>query len=196
MYGIMMRFLLCIALLALLTACGTPASARGLSVQTSPSATPVRIPTLEAMPDATPAATDTPAVVAPDEALVVYLRSGGMTGKTTAYTILGDGRVVVGPPRHTRPGVAPTNDQQVIDVPGGAAAAEALRAKITASQIDQLAAGDYAPRNSCCDRYAYEITLLLNGQHLTYSTVDGATTPAELSAVLDLVQQYLEAIQP
>jgi len=50
--------------------------------------------------------------------------------------------------------------------------------------------GSYQPKNPCCDRYSYRVTVTYRGgRHRTVSTVQGATAPRVLWDVIAAVER-------
>jgi hypothetical protein len=48
----------------------------------------------------------------------------------------------------------------------------------------------YVPKNSCCDRFAYQVTVTYRGGYTkTVSTVQGADAPSELWQVINAVER-------
>jgi hypothetical protein len=48
------------------------------------------------------------------------------------------------------------------------------------------------PRDTCCDRYLYEITVTLGGQSKTVRTIDAApAAPAELTQLIDTLNRLV-----
>ena len=105
-----------------------------------------------------------------------------MTGRTDSYIIHADGSVEQENGNLRRGTLTPAKD--------GAAAAAVFRQ--VARAIAALQPGDYAPKNACCDRAAYSITITVDGKEYTYTTIDAAANqPQALSDMLDLVRAYL-----
>jgi hypothetical protein len=114
----------------------------------------------------------------PDEgAVLIYKRSGGFAGLEEGYTIYGDGRIS-------------SNTGQELQVE--AQAVERLLDEVKESGFFEMA-GDYMPEDSCCDRFAYELSVFDGQDYFTVSTVDAAPgVPDELWLVLDKVQQFID----
>ena len=138
-----------------------------------------------------PVVTAPPAPTAqPASAVAIrFERSGGFAGQTSSYTILADGTVLVGA-RLAR------DAAQTLPAPGANAMADLL-ANIAATNITAVSSGDYSPENTCCDRFAYTLSLSLSSGTYTYATLDAAQNqPAALAEAIALVQAYIEAAQP
>jgi len=162
----------CICFLALI---GLAACAPG-TVE-SPTATPEDATPTPAAPRPTPAqATPMPA----NTVFIRYHRSGGIAGVDDTWLFYGDGRVEY----------------------SGRGQGHAL--KLSAGQLDALIAAvrspevaalkeSYVPDNTCCDRFLYEITLIVDGQTKTVSTLDDAPDqPPALTNLLDALAMALQ----
>jgi hypothetical protein len=162
----------CICFLALigLAAC-TPAAVE------SPTATPAANTPTPAVPWPTPAqGTPTPA----SGLFIRYHRSGGIAGVDETWLFYADGRVEY----------------------SGRGQGHAVR--LSANQINALMAAarspevaalneSYVPANSCCDRFLYEITLVVDGQTKTVRTLDAAPDqPPALTNLLDAIDMALK----
>lgn len=55
----------------------------------------------------------------------------------------------------------------------------------------------YLPKDTCCDRYEYTITISANGQSKTVRTIDGApVAPPELIQLVDTLNRLVTALAP
>jgi len=55
----------------------------------------------------------------------------------------------------------------------------------------------YVPKDSCCDRYLYEITVTIGGHSKTVRTIDASpTAPAELTQLVDTLNQLVATPSP
>lgn len=177
----MKRLIFFVCLLVAVSGCGSLATAApALQVSVAPA---TRAPST-VVPAPGTAAT-------PDAIILSYSRSGGLTGRTTVYTLYRDGSVRVGAAALVRD---QSQNGELVQLPGGSDAASQLLLALDASGLTALAPGDYAPRNACCDRSSYELALYTNGQPQFYQTVDAANHPESLAAALELVQRYLEPL--
>jgi len=113
--------------------------------------------------------------------VLVYERSGGLAGVSERWVIYGDGRVVTGDGRESR--VTP---KEVAEV---------------ASEARELGffdmADKYMPKDPCCDRFTYTITIQgRDGMH-TVETMDGTeSAPQALWDLLDMIAQLIEQAFP
>lgn len=154
----------------------------------APAATAVRSSVIDALPTAAATATTAPSASPADAIVIRFERSGGFAGRTTSYSIRADGTVLVGAPLTRDPA-------QTLPVANTTALADLL-AKVAATNIVNVASGDYSPANSCCDRYAYSLSLTLAGGTYTYTTVEAAQNqPDALAETIELVQGYIQAAQ-
>ncbi len=153
----------CLLALITLAAC-TPATIE------SPTATPVA--TTPAPAQGTPVPAGGP--------FIRYHRSGGIAGVDETWLFYADGRV-----EHTGRG------------PGRAQSLNAsqLDALMKAARSPEVAAlkESYVPANTCCDRFLYEITLVVDGQTKTVRTLDAA--PDQPPALTDLLDAIATALQ-
>jgi hypothetical protein len=114
------------------------------------------------------------------EPIVVYHRSGGFGGFDETWSITMDGRV-----QYTGRGagqagqLTPDRLQQLL---------AAIRSIDLASIKDS-----YIGVNTCCDRFVYEITIVLDGQTKTIETIDAAE--GEPGALINL-QAAIQAALP
>ncbi|MCA1553039.1 MAG: hypothetical protein LC737_01540 [Chloroflexi bacterium] len=185
--GVYVRVLLvwCVVLLA--SACAAAAShssAATTIASPTPNASPIpteRVITRQSSTP-TPSATAPPASHAGAPMTIVFSRSGGFTGRTETFVLNPDGTI--------------TMSFTTAQVAGGAKAAARLSQNIVATKILELAPGEYLPKNACCDRYVYELTLKLNGKEFNYVALqDDDATPAPLHDTIELIEQYLTTAQ-
>lgn len=190
-----------------LAACGAAPSAAPAPTRPAPTAQPAQItaaPAPTAAPSATPAPSPTPsptaasptAIPSPsaaptaqaaapaDEVIVRLHRSGGFAGVDESYSIRADGSVVKG-----------GGDGQTMQiVQADAAAASRFIQQLADTGITALAPGSYQPKNPCCDRFSYTVSVVVQGQEYSYSAVEGdERMPAELAKLIELVRQYVGA---
>ena len=115
----------------------------------------------------------------PADAVIVYLRSGGLAGVSEQWTIYPDGRVVSGK----------GTEQRVT-----AERVTALLAEIAALGFFQAADAPRSP-SACRDCFTYQITLAVGGQVKTVTTQDGdKNAPAAVTLTLDKVNGLLAAL--
>jgi hypothetical protein len=113
------------------------------------------------------------------EISVIYHRSGGFAGTDDTWKISADGMVAHLGQTASAPGQLTTT--QLAD----------LTAAVHAANFMSLAAS-YVPKDTCCDRYQYEITVTLEGQSKTVRTIDASpTAPAELTQLIDMLNRLV-----
>ena len=175
-------------LLLTLTACGS-------SLESAPDVEPALTAVLESESvdlKPTPAPTDTAVADAPQamemedtdsanngqseklpaDVLLVFHRSGGFAGLVQQWTLYTDGRIEM-----------PGGTQQQVDI----SQIQSLRDVIQAADFFALAES-YVPADACCDRFTYTITVQMDGQTKTVTTVDDAPKqPAQLTAVIEAI---------
>ena len=108
----------------------------------------------------------------PTGVILQYQRTGGIGGFDETWVIEADGRVT-----HTGRGAGADRQLTPDQV------AQLLRA-IRAAEMASLDES-YIPQNTCCDRFAHILTMTLDGQTKTVSTLDGS--PDEPAALTDLL---------
>jgi len=109
-------------------------------------------------------------------AVLVYKRSGGLAGLEEAFTIYEDGRLTSNNEREWQ--------------------ADAQEVEELLEEIEELGFfemdGTYIPKDQCCDRFSYELSVLDGEEVFTVRTIDAAPgAPNELWFVLDKVQQFV-----
>ena len=145
---------------------------------------PAGTPTPTATHSPSPLASPLEASPASQEISVVYHRSGGFAGTDDTWKIAADGAVshqgqTAGAPERL------TGTQM-------AELAEAVRAANFMSLEES-----YVPKDICCDRYLYEITVILAGQTKTVRTLDASpTAPVELNRLIDMLNQLVATSSP
>lgn len=109
---------------------------------------------------------------------ITFRRSGGFAGKVETFDLYDDGRIAVSP------GSQPLE--------GNALAMEQLLKQIAATGLYDVAPGEFLPKNTCCDRFIYELTIVREGKTYTYTTIDAAeNAPPALVKTLALIQDYI-----
>ena len=140
-------------------------------------------PTTMPVPTATrgpsPLASPLEELAASPEISVSYHRSGGFSGADDTWTIAADGAV-------SHQGQTPGTPEQ-----------------LTAMQMAELAAAirtadfmsledSYVPKDTCCDRYLYEITVTIGGHSKTVRTIDASpSAPAGLTSLVDTLNRLV-----
>ena len=115
----------------------------------------------------------------PEGVVIKFSRSGGFAGRTETFLIYEDGRIVgdQGQERQVTPEQVTTLLQQ-----------------IEANGFFNLA-GSYLPRDTCCDRFIYQITVHQAGQVSTVVTIDGAENqPEGLTSTLTAIMGLLSRV--
>jgi hypothetical protein len=116
----------------------------------------------------------------PTGIILTYQRVGGIGGFDETWAIDGAGHV-------THTGRGPGTDRQL--TPDQLAQ---LIGAIRAAQAAGLNAS-YIPSNTCCDRFTYTLTLSLDGQSRTVTTLDAA--PDEPPALTNLLSTLNDPVQ-
>lgn len=122
-----------------------------------------------------------PTTMGPQTPWIVFHRSGGIAGFDETWSIFANGRV-----EHRGSGVGRSvflRDDQVRE----------LSKVVRAANFEALA-DSYVPEESCCDRFFYEITVMLDGRSKTVNTLDAA--PDEPPALTRLREQLSRSLQP
>ncbi len=156
----------------------------------SPVATPTReqVEVAQSSPVATPSPTrfsneetkrETDKANVPDEAVIIFQRSGGFAGVNETFFIDVNGRIV-------------GNDGQEQQVTSEQIAS-ILQQADTAGFFELQES--YLPRDTCCDRFIYQITMQNDHQSLTVVTIDGAKNqPEALTTTLDTIIGLLSSV--
>ena len=109
--------------------------------------------------------------------VLVYKRSGGFAGLDEEFTIFLDGRI------STKDGREVRVDPEEIDV---------LVRGLEKLGVFELVL-DYMPKDTCCDRFFYELSVNSGDHSITIRTIDSApNAPDQLWAVLKLVENFLD----
>jgi hypothetical protein len=180
-----------IALISLLVAgCSAPATAlpKGKTSQVPPLSPSLNLPLEQTASSATapvsplfrPTASQSQANVGitplSQEAAIVYQRSGGIAGKAESWTIYPDGRVVAYDGRKWQ--VSPQRVDQVLS---------------DLNSLDFFALQSrYMPKQTCCDRFTYELTVRYGDQVHQVTTMDGSSTaPPELWRAIQAINDLI-----
>ena len=150
---------------------------------TSPERNPTDEPTIEAEATATASATPASDGVPDDEVTgegyIKFHKTGGFAGVDQIWIIYRSGRVVM-------------DD-------GGEFTLDVERNNRIWSHIDDgsffALEGEYLPKNTCCDFFQYEITVVDEGRKHTVVTMDEAEMPPTLESLLMELQE-VAAQQP
>ena len=141
--------------------------------QTPTTIAPTPEPTARVLRRATPAASPSPS-----DLNVTLVRSGGLIGRPQTYVLTSDGSVDTGFAR--------------LRVEGGATAMQQLAQNIRATGLLDVPPANYAPANVCCDRYAYELTISVDGKAYVYETIVGSpSVPPALTQTIALIESYI-----
>lgn len=107
-----------------------------------------------------------------DEAVIVYERSGGITGKTVRYRVYADGRISSGENEETR--VSPEEVEAALD---------------TIEQAGFFEMKGTLPQKSACyDCYTYSIQVRKGGKSGSLAATDNGNLPEEVRAVIEEVE--------
>lgn len=170
------RMLLLACLLAVLTACGTQATAAPLAVTpaaTTPALSPTAVVPVNAVPSPTiPVSKQakSSARAAASQMLVSLRKSGGITGKNETLTVYTDGRIEF---------TDRSGQVRVGQVTGGDL--EKLRGLLNSSALAQA---KELYETSGADLMSYEITLVSGGKLHTITTMDAAQHPEIIDQVI------------
>jgi hypothetical protein len=114
-----------------------------------------------------------------EDIVIKFTRSGGFAGLDETFLIYEDGRIVGanGEERHV-------TSEQIASV----------LQQIEAAGFFNLAES-YLPRDSCCDRFIYQITVQKDSQTSTVITIDGAEDqPEGLTMTLAVITMLLSSV--
>ncbi len=120
-------------------------------------------------------------LAAPQFSSITYHRSGGIAGADDTWKISADGQV--SHQGQTAGASVQLTSAQMAD----------LEAAIQAANFTSLA-DSYLPDNVCCDRFLYEVTVVLDGQSKTVRTIDASpNAPAELNRLVEMLNQLVSS---
>ncbi len=120
-------------------------------------------------------------LAAPQITSITYHRSGGIAGTDDTWKISADGKV--------------SHQGQTAGTPAQLTSAQMadLVAAIRAANFTSLA-DSYMPDNVCCDRFQYEITVVLDGQSKTVRTIDASpNAPVELNRLVETLNRLVSS---
>ena len=142
------------------------------------SATPEENATAGPSPEATSAPTN-------GQPVIEFERSGGFAGDATQWQLYGDGTLQI---THDPGNANATVEETSVDP----AAVQTLLDSLQELDFFDLD-GNYVPKNSCCDRFNYVLTVRSDGQEQRVETVGGTEdVPAEVWESIELVEQFLQ----
>ena len=145
---------------------------------------PATLPSPIATPGPSPLASPLEPPTVPQGISIIYHRSGGFAGTDDTWKIAADG--AVSHQGQTASAVERLTSTQMAEL------AEAVRAANFMSLEES-----YVPKDICCDRYLYEITVILAGQTKTVRTLDASpTAPVELNRLIDMLNQLVATSSP
>ncbi len=147
-----------------------------------PTASPER-PPHEPTPTSALTKPDSPATPTAEtaEEIIIFARSGGYAGLNEEWTIYSDGRVI-----NQTGAVWQTTPQAVTQ----------LQTDIINSGFLELEE-NYLPKDPCCDRFTYTLTLIVAGETYQTTTIDATpTTPDAFWNSLGSVQDFFTTLVP
>lgn len=169
-----------------------PSPAATATLQASPTIPPT--PTITASPTEAAAERDDPTATVTGETsqmpesgeiVVIFQRSGGFVGDATTWRLYTDGTIEV-----NRNGGNDETFEQVTTVDSGDV--QALLDSLQERGFFRLE-GNYMPKDPCCDRFLYELTVLQDGQRRHVETVGGTEgIPQEVWDSIELVQDFFD----
>jgi hypothetical protein len=133
-------------------------------------------------PIGTPAPSPLISPLAVPDVYITYQRSGGFVGANDTWTIDPQGKVI-----HQGSGTSTqlTSDQLT-----------ELTVAIRSANFTAFA-DSYIPKDTCCDRYEYAITITLNDHFKTVRTSDASpTAPMELTQLVDTLNRLVPSPGP
>jgi hypothetical protein len=157
------------AIILALTGCISPGNSDSTSSSAPPPPTLVVQSTPPAKPQASPGA------------LIVLQRSGGLAGTQEEWTIYPDGRIVDSTGKE-----AQTTPEQVAAL---------------LSQIDSLGFFEldesYVPRDTCCDRFTYVLTVQADGKTHSVTALEAEpSVPQAFWQAVQAVDQLIASLNP
>jgi hypothetical protein len=112
----------------------------------------------------------------PDNAVVIFHRSGGFAGLDQQWMIYADGRIE-----------SPGGEQQEVDPES----VQALFETIQSAGFFELD-DSYVPEDTCCDRFTYTVTVQLGDRSKTLVTIDASPTqPDELTMIINAIGEII-----
>ena len=121
---------------------------------------------------------------ASQEITISYHRSGGFSGTDDTWTLSADGTV--------------SHQGQTSGTPEQLTAAQMAELAAAIRAADFMSLEDsYVPKDTCCDRYLYEITVTIGGHSKTVRTIDASpTAPAGLTSLVDTLNRLVATPSP
>ncbi len=131
-------------------------------------------------PQTSPLTSPLTSPVTASDVLIRYHRSGGIVGTDETWVIYANGQV-----DHSGRGTGASKQltpDQIAALSGLLRSADVLALRES-----------YVPQNTCCDRFMYEFTILIDGRSQTVTTLDAAPDePPALSKLRDLLNSLLK----
>lgn len=116
----------------------------------------------------------------PANAALIFQRSGGFAGLDQQWIIYTDGRIDL-----------PDGAQKQVD----AGQVQTLLDTIQAANFFEMNES-YVPLDNCCDRFTYSITVQMDGQSKTVTTIDDAPKqPEQLTTVMNAINLLLSELE-
>ena len=119
-----------------------------------------------------------PTVEIPEEAVIIYRRSGGFAGLDEEWMIYEDGTVN-----------AKSGDHMKVD-PGQVSS---LLETIDGLGFFELETS-YMPKSLCCDLFSYELVVHYKGVTMAVAAMDGADAPDHFWSALDAIRVFIEGL--
>lgn len=113
--------------------------------------------------------------IATADDVIIYQREGGFAGLSQEWTIYSDGTVYA-------PG-----EQELAADPDDIAELLSLSTSAEVSALD----GSYVPKDNCCDKNIYTVTITDGDQEKTIRTTDDAQQPEELTELLAAIEELI-----
>jgi len=166
----MKRMMLLLWLFLFLMGCAPPPS----EVLSQGSPTPVATKPIP-LPVKTPLSEGSP--------VIIFRRSGGLSGVSESWIIYEDGRVIY---QEEMKGESAAGEVEAQELAGLLALIE---------EVGFFSFSDsYLPQDICCDRFSYEITVFKDGQSKRVTTMDGAEAPEGLWTIMGELNRLLAGI--
>lgn len=174
------------------TSTSSPSPAATHTLQPSstipPTPTTIASPTEAVAETADPTATvtgETSQLPETGELVVIFQRSGGFVGDATTWRLYADGTVAV----NRNPGNAEAFEEIMSTDP---AEVQELLDSLQERGFFQLE-GNYTPKDPCCDRFMYELTVIQEGRRQHIETVEGTEgIPQEVWDSIELAHDFFD----